>query len=185
MEDLERNNSLHEVYLTSNSINYKVVDFFLSDVIEKKSDYHDFLRSINSSTGFDTINIHINCYGGDLDAALQIYYSLINCDAKKTIYIEGACMSAATIVMMAANEIHISPWAEIMIHAYTQTTSGKFQELQNQHQFSKPWFEKVVNDIYGALLNKKEISEVLSGADLYISGDELKKKFKKIIKNVF
>ena len=154
----------------------------MSETIENKSDYHDFLRAVNATSQYDEIHIHINNYGGDLDAAIQMYHSLVRSGAKIVIYIEGACMSAATVVMMTADEIEFCPWSSIMIHAYSGGDIGKYQEIQSASQFHREWFSNFMNDVYGDFLTKKELAQVLGGKDLRLNADDAMNRFKKIFR---
>ena len=175
-------NALKVIEVNENGQSYNIVDYFLSETIENKSDYHDFLRAVNATSQYDEIHIHINNYGGDLDAAIQMYHSLVRSGAKIVIYIEGACMSAATVVMMTADEIEFCPWSSIMIHAYSGGDIGKYQEIQSASQFHKEWFSNFMNDVYGDFLTKKELAQVLGGKDLWLNADDAMNRFKKIFR---
>ena len=175
-------NALKVIEVNENGQSYNIVDYFLSETIENKSDYHDFLRAVNATSQYDEIHIHINNYGGDLDAAIQMYHSLVRSGAKIGIYIEGACMSAATVVMMTADEIEFCPWSSIMIHAYSGGDIGKYQEIQSASQFHREWFSNFMNDVYGDFLTKKELAQVLGGKDLWLNADDAMNRFKKIFK---
>ena len=175
-------NALKVIEVNENGQSYNIVDYFLSETIENKSDYYEFLRAVNSSTQYDEIHIHINNYGGDLDAAIQMYHSLVRSGAKIVIYIEGACMSAATVVMMTADEIEFCPWSSIMIHAYSGGDIGKYQEIQSASQFHREWFSNFMNDVYGDFLTKKELAQVLGGKDLWLNADDAMNRFKKIFR---
>ena len=175
-------NALKVIEVNENGQSYNIVDYFLSETIENKSDYHDFLRAINATSQYDEIHIHINNYGGDLDAAIQMYHSLVRSGAKIVVYIEGACMSAATVVMMTADEIEFCPWSSIMIHAYSGGDIGKYQEIQSASQFHKEWFSNFMNDVYGDFLTKKELAQVLGGKDLWLNADDAMNRFKKIFR---
>lgn len=175
-------NALKVTEVSENGQLFNIIDYFLSDTIEEKSDYYDFLRAVNAASQYDEIHIHINNYGGDLDAAIQMYYSLIKSKARVIISVEGACMSAATVIMLSADEIEFCPWSSIMIHAYSDGVIGKYQEIQSSSDFRKEWFIKFMNDIYGEFLTKKEISQIMSGKDLWMSSDDAIVRFKKIFK---
>ena len=175
-------NALKVIEVNENGQSYNIVDYFLSETIENKSDYHDFLRAVNATSQYDEIHIHINNYGGDLDAAIQMYHSLVRSGAKIVIYIEGACMSAATVVMMTADEIEFCPWSSIMIHAYSGGDIGKYQEIQSASQFHREWFSNFMNDVYGDFLTKKELAQVLGGKDLWLNADDAMNRFKKIFR---
>lgn len=175
-------NALKVIEVNENGQSYNIVDYFLSETIENKSDYHDFLRAVNATSQYDEIHIHINNYGGDLDAAIQMYHSLVRSGAKIVVYIEGACMSAATVVMMTADEIEFCPWSSIMIHAYSGGDIGKYQEIQSASQFHREWFSNFMNDVYGDFLTKKELAQVLGGKDLWLNADDAMNRFKKIFR---
>jgi ATP-dependent protease ClpP protease subunit len=175
-------NPLKETNVCENGRSFRLIDFFLTGTIEDKEYYHDFLRAINSTSEYDEIHIHINNYGGDLDCAIQIYHSLLRCKARIFIYVEGACCSAASVIMMSADEIEFCPWCEVMIHAYSGGDVGKYHEIQSATEFHKKWFTKLMNDVYGEFLSKKELSQVLGGKDLYLDAEEAKSRFDKIFR---
>ena len=175
-------NALKVIEVNENGQSYNIVDYFLSETIENKSDYYDFLRAVNATSQYDEIHIHINNYGGDLDAAIQMYHSLVRSGAKIVVYIEGACMSAATVVMMTADVIEFCPWSSIMIHAYSGGDIGKYQEIQSASQFHREWFSNFMNDVYGDFLTKKELAQVLGGKDLWLNADDAMNRFKKIFR---
>lgn len=177
-----QNNPLKIIEINDNGQSFNIIDFFLSDVMECKSDYYDFLRAVNSASVYDEIHIHINCYGGDLDSGIQIYHSLMRSRAKKIIFVEGASISAASVVMMAADEIEFCPWSSIMIHSYSGGEYGKFQELQSSANFSRSWFTRLMYEIYEDFLTKNEIEQVLNGKDLWLNADECSQRFKKLFK---
>jgi ATP-dependent protease ClpP protease subunit len=179
---LVTDNALKVIEINENGQSYNIVDYFLSETIENKSYYYDFLRAVNGTSQYDEIHIHINNYGGDLDAAIQIYHSLVRSGAKIVIYIEGACMSAATVIMMTADEIEFCPWSSIMIHAYSGGDIGKYQEIQSASEFHREWFTNFMYDVYGDFLTKKELNQVLGGKDLWLSAEDAMGRFKKIFK---
>lgn len=177
-----QDNALKVIEVSENGQCYNIIDYFLSDTIECKSDYYEFLRAVNSSSNYDEIHIHINCYGGDLDAAIQIYHSLVRSGAHIKIMVEGACMSAATIVMMSAEEIEFCPWSSIMIHAYSGGDFGKYQEIQSAASFSREWFTNFIHEVYEDFLTKAEIAQVLGGKDFWMTADDASARFRKVFR---
>lgn len=175
-------NALKIIDVNNKGQSYYIVDYFLSDSIEYKSDYYEFLRAVNTTTEYDEVHIHINCYGGDLDAAIQIYHSLMRCPAHIKIMVEGACMSAATVIMMCADEIEFCPWSSIMLHAYSGGDCGKYQEIQSASEFHKEWFPQFTCEVYEDFLTKKEITQLLAGKDFWLSADDASERFKKIFR---
>lgn len=62
------------------------------------------------------IKVWIDSYGGDVFAGAGIYNALKEHDGKVTTIIDGKAMSAASVIAMAGDEIHISPVGIMMIH---------------------------------------------------------------------
>jgi ATP-dependent Clp protease protease subunit len=75
-----------------------------------------FAKDIADLGNVERIKVRINSPGGDLIAANAIYNILKNHSAKITSYIDGLAASAASIVLMAGDEIVIPLNALIMIH---------------------------------------------------------------------
>ena len=71
----ENDNSFvkNDVLRVTQSDNRKQVDFYLINDIEDIHDYIDFLREVRDCRQGDLITVHINCYGGNVDVALNIY----------------------------------------------------------------------------------------------------------------
>ncbi len=62
------------------------------------------------------ITIRINSFGGDVFDGVAIYSRLIDSGAKITVFIDGIAASAASVIAMAGNEIHIGEAGFVMIH---------------------------------------------------------------------
>lgn len=78
----------------------------------------------------DTINVHINSYGGEMAEGLAIYNSLKRHKAKVKTYCDGFACSIASVIFMAGNERIISNAALLMIHNPWTYTEGNAQELR-------------------------------------------------------
>jgi ATP-dependent Clp protease protease subunit len=62
------------------------------------------------------LTVWIDSYGGSVFAGASIYNALKNHNGKVTAKVDGKAMSAASVIAMAADEIHMSPVAVMMIH---------------------------------------------------------------------
>lgn len=77
------------------------------------------------------INIHFNSCGGDYFAGLAIYSLLKDKKSKKVAYVDGLAASIASVIMFAADEIHMRTGAQIMIHnPLAMGASGNAEELR-------------------------------------------------------
>lgn len=171
-EDVIRNDTL-KVLDTGKG---KLIDFFLTEEIVSIEDYIDFLRECNDAHENDIIRVHINCYGGDVNVALNIYDVLKATEANVEADIEGMCASAATMIMLAANTWRVYPHCCVMIHAWTSWTYGKWNELKDSYKFNEDVWEPQFRDIYKNFLTEKEIQQCLDGKDFWFSCEETSKR---------
>lgn len=64
----------------------------------------------------DDIEIHIDSMGGDPRTAMQIYRMLQSHPGRKVCFVEGDCMSAATLIPGACDEVISGPHSIWLIH---------------------------------------------------------------------
>lgn len=82
------------------------------------------LRDLKADSDFDEILLRINSPGGRGFDAIAIYNLLIKRPERVIVEIEGLAASAASIIAMAGDEIHISENALMMIHDAVIPTFG-------------------------------------------------------------
>lgn len=162
----------NDVLRVSETDKGKLVDFFLTEEIDSVEDYIDFLREVSSARADDTIRVHCNCYGGDVNVALNIFDALHLSDAYVEFWIEGMCASAATMIMLAADTWKVFPHCRVMIHAWTSWTYGKWNELKEQLKFDEKVWEPQFREIYKNFLTEAEIQQCLDGKDFWFSSEE-------------
>lgn len=162
----------NDVLRVSETDKGKLIDFFLTEEIDSIEDYIDFLREVASARENDTVRVHCNCYGGDVNVALNIFDALHLTDAYVEFWIEGMCASAATMIMLAADTWKVYPHSRVMIHAWTTFTYGKWNELKEQLKFDERVFEKQFREVYKNFLTEEEIELCLNGKDYWLSSEE-------------
>jgi ATP-dependent protease ClpP protease subunit len=91
-------------------------EIYLYDMIGEwgitAQDFVGDLKTINSQS----IDLHMNCEGGEVFDGLAIYESLRQHPANVTAYIDGIAASAASFIAMAADKIVMAERARMMIH---------------------------------------------------------------------
>lgn len=63
-----------------------------------------------------TINLHVNSPGGDIFDGIAIANTLRQHDAKVVATVDGIAASAASFILMAADEVVMGQYSELMIH---------------------------------------------------------------------
>ena len=176
-----------EIMTTGNKKSYKKVvaqlyEFYLSGAITAPEDYVEWFDTIRSASKNDVIKIYINSPGGDLFTAIQFMRVLTETDAQVVISVEGACMSAATLIFMCGHQYEISPHSVFMFHNYSSGMAGKGGEMFDRMAHERIWSEKLFQDVYADFLNEREIKSILDNKDLWMDSDEVIKRLKKKIK---
>ena len=121
-----------------------VYEFYICGEIESPECYIDMYDLIRHARYDDTVKIYVNSYGGDLFTGIQFLRVLSESEATVIVSIEGACMSAATLLFLAADSVEITPNSSIMIHNYSSGTMGKGNEMLSQVQHERKWSEKLL-----------------------------------------
>lgn len=151
-------------------------NLYLTDVIGAPQNYlawFELLRSVGSS---DEVHIYINCIGGAADTAMQLIQAMDECSARIIVHVEGYCMSAATWVMLRADEVILSDFCRILIHNYHGAKSGKGAEMFSSIKAEREWSQHVVRSIYKDFLTYEEIERVLEDHDENMDSNEVRRR---------
>jgi len=154
----------------------KVHKFYLSGEIKQSSEYITWFETIRNASESDVIVIHINSYGGDLFTAIQFLRTFAETKANVVASVEGACMSAATIIFLAAKHWEISHHSMFMFHNYSSGSFGKGGELFDHIVHEREWSKKLWKDVYGGFLTDGEITSILNNKDIWMTGEEVTKR---------
>ena len=166
--------------ITKQALN--IHEFYMVGEIESPEEYIEWFDTIRSAGENDILKFYINSPGGDLFTAIQ-FMRVINESAGNIIVsVEGACMSAATLIFLCGEQYEISEHSMFMFHNYSSAVIGKGGEMFDQLAHQKTWSEKLMRDVYGDFLTEKEITSILENKDIWMDGDEVAKRLKKKIK---
>jgi ATP-dependent protease ClpP protease subunit len=148
-------------------------EFYLCGEILEPTEYCEWFDIIRNANPQDNIRIYINSGGGDLYTAMQFLRVFGETQAHVTCSIEGACMSAATMIFLHAHSFEVTPHSCIMIHNYSGGMYGKGGELYDQLQFERSWSEKFMQEVYKDFLTSEEITSILQNKDIWMTSDEV------------
>lgn len=121
----------------------------------------------------DELIVNIDCYGGEVFAAVAIRAIINNSPAKKTFNILGICASAANLLFDENDIVNIAKGAMVMNHKPSNVVSGTAIEMRNQADM----LDKIENDILLKHLEartKKPIEELakLITNEWWLTSDE-------------
>jgi ATP-dependent protease ClpP protease subunit len=155
-------------------------EFYISGDLTEPEDYVEWLEVIRSAGEQDTVKLYINSPGGNVDTAIQFMHVLKSTSAYVICSVEGACMSAATMIFLSADELEICDHALFMFHNYAGGALGKGGELYDQIQFERAWSRKLLESVYYNFLTPAEITQMLENKDIWMDSDEVRRRVKLI-----
>jgi len=182
---MKKKNSLDPKLLldsrTSNSFSKPVAqvhEFYLSGPIEDAEEYIDWFDIIRNASPTDLVKIYINSPGGDLYTTLQFLRVMGESEAHITCSVEGACMSAATMIFLHGHLHEVTPHSLFMFHDYSSGTFGKGGEQYDQIQFERVWSRAFIREVYQDFLTDSEIESMMHNKDIWMSSEEVVRRLK-------
>lgn len=159
-----------------------LLEFYLSGTLGPPEDYIEVFDAIRHAQDEDVIKVYINSCGGDLFTCIQFLRVLNDTDAYVVCSVEGACMSAATMIFLSADSFEVTPHSSFMYHNYSSGVYGKGGEQFDQVLHDRKWSEKLLNEIYEDFLTPEEIKSLLSNKDIWMDSEEVAKRMNSRIK---
>ncbi len=151
-----------------------ILSFYLSGTIEDPKAYSEWIHRIRSAQDTDLVMLFINSHGGSAAATLQLINAMRTSPAKVLVKVEGECMSAATMLLLAADMVEISDHSIFMIHNFSAGAFGKGAEIKAQVDFLQNWSTTLMEDLYAGFLSEGEIIAVLENRDIWMTADEVR-----------
>lgn len=93
----------------------------------------EFLAEANG----EDIKLSIDSRGGSVTTGSSIYTMLMNYQGKITAEVTGLCASIASVIMLAAEHIAVSPAASIVIHNVWSVNQGDYRDMAKQSEMLK------------------------------------------------
>jgi len=118
------------------------------------------------------INLRINSPGGSVFAARAMEQAMREHKAKIVAHVDGYSASAASFLMMAADEIVMAPGAMVMIHKAWTVAYGNADDLRSQADLLEK-IDGTLVDTYAARTSKDpaEIAQWMA-AETWFTADE-------------
>lgn len=108
----------------------------------------EFRKQLDELKGKDII-VWVNSPGGDAFAGMCIYTLLKEHKGRKTGKVAGVAASAATIPLMACDEIYLSPASILMIHEASTIAWGREEDMERAQSALRAVNETMA-DVYAA-----------------------------------
>lgn len=120
----------------------------------------------------DTIHVHINSGGGDVFDGITIHNLLKSHGAKIIVHVDGLAASAASLIAMAGDEIHMPENAIMMVHNASTFAYGNKDEIQKTIDALKTIDNAVMKSYMGKFVGTEEEMKTLLDNETWLSAQE-------------
>ena len=153
---------------------YEVYEFFGLEAVSAKSVTDQFPEDIN-----EDITLEVNSNGGLVTVGSEIYTALKEYKGHVTVEVAGMAASAASVAIMGADTIKISPTAQIMIHkALLTRASGNSDDLEKAVNALKSSDQSIINAYVSKTgLSEDEIFEMMKNETFMSANEAIEKGF--------
>ena len=153
---------------------YEAYEFFGLEAVSAKSITDQFPEDIN-----EDITLEVNSNGGLVTVGSEIYTALKNYEGHVTIEVTGMAASAASVAIMGADTVKMSPTAQIMIHkALLTRASGNSDDLEKVVNALKSSDQSIINAYVSKTgLSEDEIFEMMKNETFMSANEAIEKGF--------
>ena len=153
---------------------YEAYEFFGLEAVSAKSITDQFPEDIN-----EDITLEVNSNGGLVTVGSEIYTALKNYKGHVTVEVTGMAASAASVAIMGADTVKISPTAQIMIHkALLTRATGNSDDLERAVNALKSSDQSIINAYVSKTgLSEDEIFEMMKNETFMSANEAIEKGF--------
>ncbi len=163
---------------TTSSESKKYTVYFTEDIVHT-DEYFSFLEILAKAKPDDKVNILLSGFGGYSDTGVKLINHIRKCEAEVSIKIDAPVYSMHAILAFATKYPLIEDHVFFMFHDASTFHVGKNSEAVQSSVHYKHYSINLLKDICGHVLTDKEILDITEGKDLYLNGDEVKKRLRK------
>lgn len=158
------------------------IHIYISEAIGEAVEYVDMIHRIATAGPADTISVHLNTPGGQLDTGVQIINALQNTQARVVTILEGVAYSLGTLIFLVGDEMVVNDHCMMMFHNFNSGLMGKGNEITLELEATNKWFATLAKQIYVPFLSDDEIHRLHRGEDIWMQSPEIRKRLIHMIK---
>lgn len=148
--------------------------------ITEIDDFEEEIMALEESSEHDLIFIQLSSPGGSLETCDFLCRRMNECKAPIVVEIGMTCASAASALMLQADDWIIDDSSTAMIHACSYSPGwGKEIDVRLSVSYTERLNREWIERTYNGFLNSLELQQVLDGKDLYFFADDLRERLPK------
>lgn len=170
-----------DLFVYGEIVQEKSVDWWTGEESQTDVGLMDFKEQLDSIGNVQKLNLYINSPGGDVFTASTMISMLQRLKDKGTIinaYVDGLSASAASFLMMVADNVNLYKNSTVMVHKPMSFAMGNANDMQKTIDALNKIEESVMMPMY---MNKSKVSEEeiksLIDAETWLSSKEMDKYF--------
>lgn len=150
------------------------LDIHITGTIREAEYYTQVVQAIKQTDEGDVVKFHINSWGGSLNGLQSILSAMFSTEATTVAYLDGSIFSAAGMLCLHCDNIHVSPVSEMMIHFVSFQTGGKGSDVVSHVEFVQRTSEKLFRDTYKNFLTPEEIEQCIhNGKEIWLDSEQI------------
>jgi ATP-dependent protease ClpP protease subunit len=158
------------------------VHFYLSKPVGEAEGYTDMIHRITLANPSDTIFIHLNIPGGQIDTGVQLINAMRNSQARIVTVLEATAYSLGTLIFLAGDEMVVNDNCMMMFHNFNGGLIGKGNELVSELEATVKWFQALAEDVYIPFLSREEFDRITRGEDMWMQTPEIRTRLECMVK---
>ncbi len=176
-----------DLFVYGEIVQEKSVDWWTGTESETDVSLMEFKRELDNIGNVQTLNIYINSPGGDVFTASTMISMLERQKDKGTTinaYVDGLSASAASFLMMVADNIYLYKNSTVMVHKPMSIAIGNANDMQKTIDALNKIEESVMLPMYmsKSKVSEEEIKSIID-AETWLSASDMDKYFNVTILN--
>ncbi len=153
------------------------------------SDYKELISAFKDAQEGDSIELKINCSGGDSAVGMMIVQAMRSSRAITVCNVVYPTHSMGSLIAIAGDYLVMQKHSLLMFHTYSCMTGGKSSDMIKDVFYMDASLRGMSDEICTPFLSKSELRRINNGEDFYVTADDsslparLKRHYKDIVLN--
>jgi ATP-dependent protease ClpP protease subunit len=157
---------------------YKV--FLINEIEHDCTHYLELINLLDNATENDLFFININSPGGDVETGVMIVNAIRETKADVVTVLNGSACSMAALIFLSAEQFIVRDFSRLMLHDASYGAIGKNTEIKQYVNNNDEWLKTIFKGICIPFLTEQEMEEIFKGVDMWLLGDEVAERLKRI-----
>jgi len=137
------------------------------------SQYRAVVQMLLNATEEDSVVYLINSRGGRMDGLQTLLEATKMCKAQTTAVILGECASAASILALTCDSVHVTESSSMLCHSVSMSTGGKHSDVVAHLEHMTKTTHNLMRKTYEGFLTEEELAGMLNGREIFMDAQEI------------